>query len=612
MLRHNSFMKWRGLTLILSIFALGILTMSFISPTPSNFTTTHTPSPQVAVDPDYSSTNLNITYLERQLKVTEFNTVEMTDEYFFFNNGSESVANVYVFIRNEFINDLYFFQAYDYAGGSMQMFDTGNQIFDYSVYEVVFNEPMLSYDSKNFSVHLVFGQIYSINEAGSFTFNCPYNPITSYSVEDFHARLSLPISTVGIEFTPPVGYPVGPNSTDSTTDTRSIWGDHLDRFEDIRCVFDWENSRYGPVSIKTVDRTVDVNPWGYIRVQEAHTVYSENEDPISSLTFYLSRYASDVKMYDYLGEFLGITKTEVLEEDNTYEYTVDLTENRGSILFERELSYTLEYQLDWEIFHSKELGTNNININVFTTKIPYLVEEMTTTVNLIGVRKITRLNQPLDNVIDTTDGMSLEFYQEGVTVNHEFMLDVSYKSNFLITYARPLIFTVLFVTIIGLYVLISSNRQKDTQDSDYIKETIPISELSRFIELYEEKNAAQVDVLELENQLRSKRIRKKDYNREIKTLSVKLKDLQKEIEPFKSELIHSTKTLQNILQKLDYLEAEKISVQDGIKMLVDRYKKGKLPSKAAYERLADEMRKRTQTAQNKIDRYINELRAFLR
>ena len=76
-------------------------------------------------------------------------------------------------------------------------------------------------------------------------------------------------------------------------------------------------------------------------------------------------------------------------------------------------------------------------------------------------------------------------------------------------------------------------------------------------------------------------------------------------------MVQSTRTIENIIQKLDYLEAEKVSVQDSITMLVNRYKRGKLPSKTAYDKLAGEMEKRVESAQNKIDRYINELRAFL-
>ena len=120
-----------------------------------------------------------------------------------------------------------------------------------------------------------------------------------------------------------------------------------------------------------------------------------------------------------------------------------------------------------------------------------------------------------------------------------------------------------------------------------------------------------VESLDLDRKLRNKRLRKKDYSRDMKVINRKLKELTGEIEPFKTELAQSTRTIQNIIQKLDYLEAEKVSIQDSLNMLVDRYKTGKLPSKSAYDKLATEMEKRLESAQNKIDRYINELRAFL-
>lgn len=107
-----------------------------------------------------------------------------------------------------------------------------------------------------------------------------------------------------------------------------------------------------------------------------------------------------------------------------------------------------------------------------------------------------------------------------------------------------------------------------------------------------------------------RKIQKKVYAKQMKILNTKIKEIDEELTPFKRELIHSTTDIKFILQKLDYFEAEKISVKDSITLLSDRYKKGKLPSKAAFDRLSDDLLKRLSAAQKSIDRYVNELRAF--
>ena len=97
----------------------------------------------------------------------------------------------------------------------------------------------------------------------------------------------------------------------------------------------------------------------------------------------------------------------------------------------------------------------------------------------------------------------------------------------------------------------------------------------------------------------------------MKNYQNKLKELNEESIPFKRILIESGGQIESIIQKLDFLEAEKISVKDSIRLLTDRYKRGKLPSKAAYERLSRDMSKQLDSSQKKIDKNINELRAFI-
>jgi seryl-tRNA synthetase len=167
------------------------------------------------------------------------------------------------------------------------------------------------------------------------------------------------------------------------------------------------------------------------------------------------------------------------------------------------------------------------------------------------------------------------------------------------------------MALLGLYVVSRTVRQEDDGESEYVDVIIPIGKLTRFIELYEEKNAVLIDLEKAEADMLKKRIQKKAYNKMEKNFSGKIKELDTDLVPFKKELVEASKDFRFIIQKLDYLEAEKISVNDSIRLLSDRYKKGKLPSKAAYQRLSEDLMKRMISAQKKIDKNINDLRAFL-
>ena len=93
--------------------------------------------------------------------------------------------------------------------------------------------------------------------------------------------------------------------------------------------------------------------------------------------------------------------------------------------------------------------------------------------------------------------------------------------------------------------------------------------------------------------------------------STKIEQIKKEILPFKETLIDANETYENIIKKLDVLDAERISVDDSLNLLETRYKRGRLPSKAAYQKLSDDFEKRRKKIDRTIDKLIQQLRSYL-
>ncbi|GAG53723.1 unnamed protein product, partial [marine sediment metagenome] len=62
----------------------------------------------------------------------------------------------------------------------------------------------------------------------------------------------------------------------------------------------------------------------------------------------------------------------------------------------------------------------------------------------------------------------------------------------------------------------------------------------------------------------------------------KIDEIQQEINPFKKALLETNITFENVIKRFDLLEAERISVNDSLNLLESRYKRGRLPSRAAY------------------------------
>ena len=75
--------------------------------------------------------------------------------------------------------------------------------------------------------------------------------------------------------------------------------------------------------------------------------------------------------------------------------------------------------------------------------------------------------------------------------------------------------------------------------------------------------------------------------------------------------METSDTYDNIIKKLDILDAERISVNDSLNLLESRYKRGKLPSKAAYQKLSSDFFNRRKKIDRTIDKYIQQLRSYL-
>ncbi|GAH36106.1 unnamed protein product [marine sediment metagenome] len=111
--------------------------------------------------------------------------------------------------------------------------------------------------------------------------------------------------------------------------------------------------------------------------------------------------------------------------------------------------------------------------------------------------------------------------------------------------------------------------------------------------------------------MKRKKLTKKKYLNELKKYDSKLKSLENELTPLRKILEESTKIFVNIFKKLELLEAERFSLKDNINLLENRYKKGKLPSKSAYEKLLGDFLKRREKVRKAIDRQIHELKAYI-
>jgi ribophorin I len=545
----------------------------------------------------------------RNYRINDYGLVVVSDEYKFQNNNSNSLSRVQIGLNNEEYSKLVFYDAQDNTFASMGIHIASKKNNGTYMLEILLNQPIKPYSSGNITLTMVFKDLLSLNPYTSVYSDSEYPvfPITPYLTESAFSIINIPADSSQITFYPETAT----EEAEQQLPVRYFYLTGIQPFEKLVAAFQYQNYRVSPLKLVTCDRVITVNPWGYIRVNEEHKLLNDGPVTVGSFSFRIPGNALNFSAADYLGAILGTSMTETLNDDGTKNATFSLSVNRALLGYKNVMSYRIEYILPFDSYYTRELLTNNFEIDHYTTKADFLILNQTTEIRLIGATDIIRTSYIPDTISKSNDALILRKVDQDITIYHSLHIDVSYQINSFSLLNEFFIFMIIFISIFGAYVFVRNRTRDNAPESEEEDDNIPIRELRQFVTLYEEKNALQLDIEKSDEDLIRRRMQKKAYNKTVKILGLKIKEINEEIRPFKTRLLEAEGKIQNIIQKLDYLEAEKISTKDSIKLLQDRYKKGKLPSKSAYNRLSDDLLKRLTTTQHKIDRYVNELRAYL-
>jgi DNA-binding transcriptional MerR regulator len=163
----------------------------------------------------------------------------------------------------------------------------------------------------------------------------------------------------------------------------------------------------------------------------------------------------------------------------------------------------------------------------------------------------------------------------------------------------------------SIFVLAIKTLKREELVSIFKKDFIPISEIREFCSLYEERNALVLEIRKAESETKRKKLAKKTYKNLLSKNTAKIDQIKDEILPFKKILMETNNTFSNIVKRLDVIDAERTSISDSLNLLEARYKRGKLPSKAAYQKLSGDFFNRQKKLDRTIDKYIQQLRSYI-
>jgi hypothetical protein len=253
----------------------------------------------------------------------------------------------------------------------------------------------------------------------------------------------------------------------------------------------------------------------------------------------------------------------------------------------------------------------SVEIDLLVTNYDYLGKKQTITIFIDGCYKIDQVSVPPVAIQKSQGMVSIKFTSDYVVPGVNKMIQFTFTIDLFNLLLRPFVFMIIFISIASIYVVLVKTRKREKDITAIKKEFIPVNEIREFCSLFEEKNALVLEIRQIEEDARRRKIAKKTYKNLLTKNNSKIEEIQKEIVPFKKLLMETSDIFENIVKKLDVLEAERISVMDSLSLLESRYKKGRLPSRSAYLKLSDDFKKRQKKIDRTIDKLIQQFRSYL-
>jgi len=558
--------------------------------------------------------NILITKIEREAELSGYGVVNYEDAIKIKNLNNNPVTAIYIGIPLTHSEDLIFFEATDEDGGTL-LAERETLVMDkFEMIAIYFDSPLLPQQSKEIRFVQTYKDILLFER-----------DVTNYQTISFsgYAFPILPYDAIG-SIKAIYGYP------DSSTVTKSEGGesdpteetityrettlgsfiDHLDQNPMIEIKL--SEDQLTKIEIDELDREIYISPWGIIRVTEEYAMKNRGAIDINDLHFEIPGPAKDVRVYDDLGEILGVT----LDPESNYTHLdykdldIDLSENRVTIEPDSKYRFTIQYFLPHEKYLSINWIQESIKIDVLTSKSKYLGKEHLIKLIIEGCFSLDYVSKPPDAIEYSQNTIILVYESDYVSPLESEVIQFTFTINLFDMMLRPIVFILIIIIALSTFVLIIKSKKEEAITA-IRKDLLPVNEIREFTSLYEEKNALLLEIRQAEVDVKRKKIIKKKYKNILDKDVKKIEEIERELIPFKKIISEIDITFDNIVKKIDVLEAERLSVKDSLNLLEARYKRGRLPSKEAYLKLSDNFMRRSRKIDRSIDKNLQSLRSYL-
>ena len=563
--------------------------------------------------------NIIVTKVNREINITGYGLLFVEDLLVVKNLNNNPISSILFGIPVDLTDDLVFFEAKGISQNTLFTERSDMIISGLEIMVIYFNSPLLPHQTRTIEFNHIYKNVISYSffenqviSLGVMVFPLlPYKlegeiftliwcPDTASEIEAGWGLVNTDINRIAYLFDN-IKAEIGANFITPFLENLGEKGADL--------IFFSENSET-KIEMKEIKREIFISSWGIIKVKEEFSI--ENLGKIDSSIFSLKipKHASNLYISDSLGEIQGVI-VKNLGTSIYKEVTINLLENRVILNPLSQFNFKVEYNLPFENYVSLNWFKESVQIDLLTTIYRYLGKDQTINVIIDGCYSIDSISEDPIAIKNSKGTTILVYNSDFVSPVERRIIQFTFTVDLFDMFLRPIMFILGIIVAASVFVLLIKTRKKGYDKTAEVREFIPINEIREYCSLYEEKNALTLEIRQAEEDTKRKKMTKKKYKNLINRNTSKIDEIQQEIIPFKKDILGINETFERIIKRLDVLEAERISIKDSLNLLESRYKRGRLPSRAAYVKLSDDFKKRRKKIDRTIDKFLQQLRSYL-
>lgn len=355
-----------------------------------------------------------------------------------------------------------------------------------------------------------------------------------------------------------------------------------------------------------VRRDLTLDEMGGFHVSDTYHIINKATEALSNIKIGLPQGAYDVSARDAMG---SLEEPEVEpEKKNVTAYTNATVAFRNSLKTGEAAEFTVDYRLPWERYVNQQ-GFQNFNLNfTFLERFDWIVRKLTVSITLPnGAQFVPELSSTDPDVVNKgAFREELIFSLYNVTQFHDLSFSVSYR--YLVFWASfyPMLFAGIFIiALFGITFLWRAPRPSVP--------VIPVSmdALKGFVDAYEERSRILQELENMERQARKGRIPRRRYKVRRRTLEGRLSTLSRDITDLRGEMQKAGPKYADIMRRIEIAETELAGLEDMIRGISLRRRRGELSS-GAYRRLLEEYHRKRERAKTTIDGLLLRLKEEIR